>query len=61
VNGVYNMGSSLISHIVSEMIHVRPTGKFADGSPKVDGIVLGFVTELADHIKYYRGEMKRVA
>jgi hypothetical protein len=57
----YNMGSSLISSIVADMIHDGPREKYANGGPCVDGLIVGSVTELADQIKYYRGEMLRVA
>jgi hypothetical protein len=43
------------------MIKAGPSEKYAGGEPKVDALAIGFVTELADQIKFYRGEMLRVA
>jgi len=57
----YNGGSSLIASVVVDMISAGLKEKHADGSPHADGFVFGFVTELADHIKYFHGEMLRVA
>ncbi|MGD0673525.1 MAG: hypothetical protein ABSB13_15750 [Candidatus Binatus sp.] len=57
----YNIGASLIAYIVADMIKAGPAGKYANGEPKVDALAIGFVTELADQIKFYRGEMLRVA
>jgi hypothetical protein len=36
--------SSLLGQIVADMIRAGPTGTFANGEPKVNGIVIGFMS-----------------
>jgi hypothetical protein len=38
--------SSLLSDIVADMIRAGPDGAFADGRPKVNGVVIGFMSTL---------------
>jgi hypothetical protein len=35
--------SSLLQNIVADMVRAGPSGAFADGHPKVNGIVIGFM------------------
>jgi hypothetical protein len=38
-----NGWSSLLQQIVADMVRAGPCGTFADGHPKVNGIVIGFM------------------
>jgi hypothetical protein len=42
--------SSLLQCIVGDMIRVGPSGAFANGRPKVNGIVIGFMSVISDAV-----------
>jgi hypothetical protein len=43
--------------IVADMIRAGPSGTFADGQPKVNGIVIGFMSTLGNALAYcYKGD-----
>jgi len=38
--------SSLLAAIVGDMIRAGPSGTFADGTEKIDGVVVGFMSTI---------------
>ena len=44
--------TSLLQEIVGDMIRAGPDGDFADGDPKVNGIVIGFMGQIGRAVTF---------